>query len=902
MSAILRDEMNPVCGSKKPAKFKLNKEKGQLSVFLGISMTIIVTLLAFIINIGLFVKAKINLQNATDAAAWAGASVQARQLTNIAYLNWEMRNNYKEWMFKSYVLGQLALSTVKDTGITTNNNNSNNMQFRGKPFDPTNPAYQNEFERFNLPSICIHFGSTHNICDLVRLPGLPRFNTVGLPSISSHHESVLTSLVDTKAKDCSRRTAVNFGAALLWAYGTGKPGLSFSDMPLIASRRVGAWTKAMELGLRMRNLEAHVNVPPVTNGICVGCTSGTKIQDIRADFPGNERPIKAFWSAFRSLSGGDMKSLGNTQDQFSISFKLTELEPNKVEYSGSKTLSNYLIPNNPVLDGGYNANTKYYLDLQAFPLNLVSFFTAFISGTGKYNGTVTDQEADCGGSKTGMPVPGFLFGFMKNPELMTYYAVKSEAKFVGLFNPFADDQGITLNAYAAAKPFGGRIGPKLFQINDNKSVTARTQSSLNRSASYLSAPNITVTMQTAALEDKYKNGNPIPLTDNFWIQSESDPVGGTPDSGDVFFSVPNLLYEYDDSTMDSQVNGGKVLNFLEIVTDINSAKNPFESLGLHAKPQFDALKSNFTGSLAAGSAITQDAIEDSINRVRRPTKYDAVNYLVPVVPDGSGPPSENIPMVRQGVNCQAFPPESNPTPCYNLYAPLYGPGTLFQDATATQEIIAETIDRFKPAVEKFLDALKDVSESILAQRSRGPGAYQAAADSIYTPGTLPNISNPLDPQCTGASLAQNFNHFFNGTSKACDITPIVSLIVEYLDDQPPAFGTYHTAPLSGLYNYPSSSLKTAYMPGPRQGAQDDGSIPASGPLSGGGDVISARRNFYSTKFVPLERLVGGTEGYAKNGQWMMIEESLTSPPGDIPGVIKNPLKQSDLNIWDKLFF
>ncbi|MFT6604773.1 MAG: hypothetical protein ACJARO_002297, partial [Bacteriovoracaceae bacterium] len=261
--------MNPNCGSKKPTKFRLNKQKGQLSVFLGISMTIIVTLLAFIINVGLFVKAKINLQNATDAAAWAGAAVQARQMTNIAYLNWEMRNNYKEWMFKSYVLGQMALSTVKDTGITPNNGSSNNMQFRGKPFDPAN--YPDEYERFNLPSICIHFGSTHNICDLVRLPGLPRFNTVGLPSISSHHESVLTSLVDTKAKDCSRRTATNFGAALLWAYGTGKPGLSFSDMPLIASTRVGAWVKGMELGLRMRNLEAQINVPPVTNGICFSC-------------------------------------------------------------------------------------------------------------------------------------------------------------------------------------------------------------------------------------------------------------------------------------------------------------------------------------------------------------------------------------------------------------------------------------------------------------------------------------------------------------------------------------------------------------------------------------------------------------------------------------------------------
>src|SRR5262245_2107007 len=111
---------------------------GQMSIFLGITLIIALTVLGFVINVGLFVKAKINLQNAVDAAAWAGAAVQARQLTNIAYLNWEIRNTYKEWMFKYYVLGQLSL-------MKTNVNNldktdwkkgqpTNVMSFRTNPF------------------------------------------------------------------------------------------------------------------------------------------------------------------------------------------------------------------------------------------------------------------------------------------------------------------------------------------------------------------------------------------------------------------------------------------------------------------------------------------------------------------------------------------------------------------------------------------------------------------------------------------------------------------------------------------------------------------------------------------------------------------------------------------------
>ena len=57
---------------------KLLNENGQVSIFLSSAVIVMVTFIAFIVNIGIFVKAKINLQNATDAAAYAGASVQAK--------------------------------------------------------------------------------------------------------------------------------------------------------------------------------------------------------------------------------------------------------------------------------------------------------------------------------------------------------------------------------------------------------------------------------------------------------------------------------------------------------------------------------------------------------------------------------------------------------------------------------------------------------------------------------------------------------------------------------------------------------------------------------------------------------------------------------------------------------
>src|SRR5690606_41327337 len=96
----------------------LRRRDGQLTIFLAIGLTIFMTMMAFIINVGLFVKAKINLQNATDAAAWSGAAVQSRQLSQIAYLNYEMHNVYKEWMCKYYDLGNLGHTLRMNSTVT----------------------------------------------------------------------------------------------------------------------------------------------------------------------------------------------------------------------------------------------------------------------------------------------------------------------------------------------------------------------------------------------------------------------------------------------------------------------------------------------------------------------------------------------------------------------------------------------------------------------------------------------------------------------------------------------------------------------------------------------------------------------------------------------------------------
>jgi len=81
----------------------MNKKKGQIAVIIALSMTFLFLLFAMVTNITYLVTAKINLQNSVDLAAYAGAAQQARYLTEIGKWNYEMRRNYKAFVY-DYVI------------------------------------------------------------------------------------------------------------------------------------------------------------------------------------------------------------------------------------------------------------------------------------------------------------------------------------------------------------------------------------------------------------------------------------------------------------------------------------------------------------------------------------------------------------------------------------------------------------------------------------------------------------------------------------------------------------------------------------------------------------------------------------------------------------------------------
>ena len=835
-----------------------------------------ITIVAFVINVGLFVKAKINLQNATDSAAFAGAAVQSRQLSKIAYLNWEMRNIYKEWLYKYYVIGNLNIQDVENPN---GGDNPDVMSFRLEEdinvlkLGPDRVTK----DEFNIPTVCIHIaGSKTNICKRYSVPGLPEFGSSNLPGAEEASRAFLDTLISTKINDCVDRTRLNMTVANTWTYNifSNSMGESLAGRgPAILSDRQGAWPRAVELAMRIRNLEYVMNREAISSGVCINGSStetvncGTSIQQISQEKKlGNERLVKAFYSGYRNL--------GNlTDNEMKNSFTLTELPPEKVVYENDTNASVLLIP-------GTNSNfrTKQWVDLKLMMVNYAIFYAALIPrADDKTSGA-------CDISKVAIPVPGYPMGFYKNPDVITYYAVKGEAEFVGMFNPFRNP-AVKMTAYSAAKPFGGRIGPMLFTENPTKSnLIGRTDNLKLRSLPYITSYDFTgTTIRGETYQDPavpFIPGLPLPTNStedpgSFWLENPSSALGGkVADDQGVQFGVPNLVYDYQDPYRST----GYTLQ-AESIHKIKSAQGVAsdQPVGLFSKEQFRKFKGN---NLTTN--ISPTALDEEIARIKAPTSYEAANYLIPTPNDfniANGLDSFGF------INGQGDELSSGVTRYdVSIYAPLYKDNdqndVMYQNSQQVVDAIFEFMRAQESGIGKYKKAMNKAALSIwrrandptrLAGGAEGsiPG-YKRAAEGVSDIDL--SLTNPDIEQTpkTCTSIAGQFLYFYyggeiNGPHKpdppdpSCP-KPLGDLIREYFNRGTADAGydpTYYTMNFSwptGTSYDEGKKFLSAYMPGPFTGVQDDGIY--SAPFSGSESTNAAmRRNTYSTKFVALDSLL-----------------------------------------------
>src|ERR1700734_2488428 len=88
-----------------------NKEQGQVALFIALIFQVLFVFFAMMINIGLLVHHKINLQNSVDLAAYYAASKQAETMNLIAHVNYQIHQSWKLLNFRYNNLGNYGQGT-----------------------------------------------------------------------------------------------------------------------------------------------------------------------------------------------------------------------------------------------------------------------------------------------------------------------------------------------------------------------------------------------------------------------------------------------------------------------------------------------------------------------------------------------------------------------------------------------------------------------------------------------------------------------------------------------------------------------------------------------------------------------------------------------------------------------
>lgn len=391
-----------------------------MAIFIALIFQVLFLFFAMIINVGLLVHHKINLQNSVDLAAYYGAMKQAEMMNAIGHVNYQIRQSWKllSWRYRQigtagdyhihpYDKFQKKIITERDvdgvpTGLSTL-----------------------EKEYYDIPAFCVTYS-----------PFSP---------MPSDREST--------CKDQSQQRTINL----------------FTPPPVIAG--------FMNINNAIRSSTQRALNEAISRCEYVGQFNYVILAEFMAAFNIDQaqrkelinmlsRGLSAGESDFRDISG-DLASEGIRKtflnnlteanrnsikgDQIKIINGLGQADCNAVGQSKTdpaKWLSEVKIK--PAFaymdfncDNRVDPNPK---ELNNDPANLP-----------RYKGALAEDIAYLSQFTAPLQAPyNSSVGYEKNPWCMAYVGVSAETK---PSIPFAPLGGVTLKARSFAKPFGGKIGP-----------------------------------------------------------------------------------------------------------------------------------------------------------------------------------------------------------------------------------------------------------------------------------------------------------------------------------------------------------------------------------------------------------------------------------------------------------
>ena len=437
-------------------------QKGQVAIFVALIFQVVFVFFALLVNVGLLVHHKINLQQSTDLAAYYGAMKQAEGLNTIAHVNFQIKQAWKLLTWRYRILGTFGfrasdpdLGPPVGTGFGNQkypfdrDNAGTNFVYNGSgglPAPPQNPGgmkCQNltlngeELGIQDIPFFCVghsgfaNWSQAESNCQL-NCRGFNTARDIGLITVPpSGNASANLQSLKISIENTINNINTNIQSKCVALAPTGAAMLTRFIIAYI-----------LETQPRLRTIEALAANLSLDADEVLDIEGNTILSGSLKTFKNNltEANLAGFQDPEFQIENG----LADNKCKFRDGLTGQEFLK-KIEFD----FINYFIHACKIV----GSNSQYKPENILKPDGTLGdpFLPDPITGQGGIspNERATIESMLVNGQR-------HTVGYEKNPHCVEYYAVKTSATPQIPFLPLTK---IKLNAIAVAKPFGGSIGP-----------------------------------------------------------------------------------------------------------------------------------------------------------------------------------------------------------------------------------------------------------------------------------------------------------------------------------------------------------------------------------------------------------------------------------------------------------
>lgn len=416
-------------------------DKGQIAIFVALIFQVLFVFFAMVVNVGMLVHQKINLQNSVDLAAYYGAMRQAEVLNAVSHINYQVRQAWKLMVFRYRHLG-MSGDTINHPYDSLNKvmraGGSIDQPFRGADGSNCPASFCINHPVFDIQEPWEYYCRDQCRGVTITLLGIPSVSGINfalaegiLGGLARSIENASRNLVDKTQKHCRNRSALNWFAL---------------------ARFIFAYKQEMKGRKQVLNR--------IANGL------SAEPADFK-DLDGQSARAGALNTLWRNLSYPnqefiDQNSGGQNGGDFSFFNSLGTAQCSGTDGEDRippKWLNeNFLKPLYVYLEGDCDGATQIGYSPKPVNTGSTQYAPRYQDGL---DPAMVQQLMQLIADPSDITAAAnrlwhTTVGYEKNPWCMAYVGVQATTQPKLPFNPFGN---VKLTARSFAKPFGGRVGP-----------------------------------------------------------------------------------------------------------------------------------------------------------------------------------------------------------------------------------------------------------------------------------------------------------------------------------------------------------------------------------------------------------------------------------------------------------